>query len=140
VITIGVLACTKRKLDRPAAARELYTGDRFRKGLVLLERAGCTRLVVLSALHGAVAGERVLAPYDRALQDLSAADRRAWAARANAQLRRLVPAGARVIALAIPKLYAPALQGIAHEPWFAGLSLFEANRALAVAVRAGVAA
>lgn len=78
--TIALLGCSARKLGHPAPVRALYQGDLFRKGLAWAE-ATCDRVMVLSALHGLVALDQVVAPYDLTLNDLSAAERRAWAER-----------------------------------------------------------
>lgn len=63
---LGLIGCSATKLDRPAPARELYTGDLFRSALRLAE-ARCERVLVLSAKHGAVSLDTVLRPYDEQL-------------------------------------------------------------------------
>lgn len=68
-----VIPCGRAKLDGPAPARELYTGSMFRHALNNVERLaaldvaegrGPARVLVLSALHGLVELDKVLAPYD----------------------------------------------------------------------------
>ncbi len=68
-----VIPCGGSKLDRPAPARELYTGSMFRHTLTVASRAaaddmasgrGPARVLILSALHGLVELDTVLAPYD----------------------------------------------------------------------------
>ncbi|MFF8994047.1 DUF6884 domain-containing protein [Streptomyces sp. NPDC014983] len=61
-----VIPCGAAKLDRPAPAGELYTGSfhkACRKAADALARPGDT-VLVLSALHGLVPLDRVLAPYE----------------------------------------------------------------------------
>jgi hypothetical protein len=66
VTRVGLVACSAGKLDRPAPARELYTSQLFCKARLYVE-THCDRWYVLSARHGLVAPERVLAPYDERL-------------------------------------------------------------------------
>jgi len=75
--TLLLVSCVKHKLDRPAAARDLYVSDLFRKGRTYAERSGLPWLI-LSAEHGLVAPDEWLAPYDRYLPETPASFRRAW--------------------------------------------------------------
>jgi len=69
---VYVIACSAGKAARPAAARDLYTGQGFRHALKAAEAqaAGCASqrmpalVVVLSALHGLITLDTVIAPYD----------------------------------------------------------------------------
>jgi hypothetical protein len=83
--TVGLISCGKRKLDRPAPARDLYTGRLFQLARQFAERH-CERWYILSAKHGLVSPETVLEPYDLCLNDLSVRDVRAWAKRVYEQL------------------------------------------------------
>jgi hypothetical protein len=129
---VGVVACSKRKLARPAPALELYRGEVFARAVAYLRALGCDRLVVLSAKHGAILGTDRVEPYELALASLSAAERRAWAARAADVLVDLVPTGARVHAI-VPAPYAPALERVEHVRHFAGLPIGHLRRALRLA-------
>lgn len=84
---IGLVACGKGKLDRPAPARELYNGALFRKASAYCE-ATYDGWFILSAKHGLIDPETVVAPYDLSLSHLSPDERRAWAKRVVADLRR----------------------------------------------------
>lgn len=73
-----VVACGAAKRDHPAPARDLYTGDHFRYVLTGVEReADATlqalgihpRVLILSAEHGLVDPDTVLAPYERTMTD-----------------------------------------------------------------------
>lgn len=79
---IGLVSCTAMKLDRAAPARELYTSQLFRSSLRYLEPR-CEHVFVLSALHGLVELDRVLAPYDHRLRR---DERREWAKRVRDDL------------------------------------------------------
>ena len=75
--TLLLVSCVKHKLDRPAAARELYVSDLFRKERTYAERSGLPWFIV-SAEHGLVAPDEWLAPYDRYLPETPSSFRRAW--------------------------------------------------------------
>jgi len=123
-VKVGILACSKAKTPAPRPAVELYQGRVFRASVDVLRARGCARLVILSALHLALAEDDVVAPYERCLADLDAAGRRAWALAARAKLANLILAndpGAEVLAI-VPALYAPALVDLPRvERLFAGL-------------------
>lgn len=82
---IGLVGCGKKKLDRAAPARELYTGPLFRAALRYAE-AMCDRVFVLSAKHGLLDIDTVVEPYDLRLPGLSKEDRRAWSSFVAGQL------------------------------------------------------
>ena len=86
VILIG---CVKQKLLIPAAARDLYVSSLFRKGRSYAERAGVPWYVV-SAEHGLVAPEAVLAPYDLRLAKTTREYRRAWGQRVVVDLEAAI--------------------------------------------------
>ena len=75
---VGLVGCTKSKLDHAAPARDLYTPSalfRGRRGHV--ERT-CDRWFVLSAKYGLIEPDVVVEPYDQTLTTASEGDRRAW--------------------------------------------------------------
>jgi hypothetical protein len=64
-----VIPCSAGKLGRPAPARDLYTGPMFRHTLAAAQASAAAgtrpaRILILSALHGLVGLDTVLAPYD----------------------------------------------------------------------------
>src|SRR5688572_8204855 len=61
-----VIACSARKLDLAAPARALYTGDLFRASVTWAE-SWHQPWVVLSAAHGIISPDRVVAPYNARL-------------------------------------------------------------------------
>jgi hypothetical protein len=73
-----LIACSNAKLDHAAPAAELYTGQAFRLAMAAAERAGAD-VIILSALHGAVFPDLLIAPYDLSLSTMAADDRRQWA-------------------------------------------------------------
>lgn len=64
---VAFIGCSAQKLDRPAAARELYTGALFKLALQYAELVA-DKVYVLSAEHGVVSLDRELAPYDARLR------------------------------------------------------------------------
>ena len=78
--TAILLGCVKTKLDHRAKARDLYCSPLWRRRRTYAEGSGLPWLI-LSAKHGLVEPTRVLRPYDMALGDLRAGQRRAWGGR-----------------------------------------------------------
>jgi uncharacterized HhH-GPD family protein len=85
---VVLVGCVKSKLDRPAAARDLYVSALFAKARDLAERGG-QPWFVMSAEHGLVAPQEWLAPYDRYLGDTPESYRRVWGAWVVARLELL---------------------------------------------------
>lgn len=86
---IGLIACTKSKLNRPAPARELYSAsDLFSKAAAYCD-AYLDGWFVLSAKYGLVEPERLLEPYDVTLKRMPSSERRRWGTQVAQQLRQL---------------------------------------------------
>lgn len=97
--TIYLVSCVSQKREQACAARDLYVSDLFRKARRFAEASGCLWFI-LSAEHGLVVPGQVIAPYERTLNTMRAADRRAWGERVAAQLAEAVPNLSRVVFLA----------------------------------------
>ena len=74
VILIG---CVSKKEERAKPAKDLYNSPLFVRRRAYAERAS-RPWFVLSALHGLVAPETVLEPYNRTLREMLEAERIAW--------------------------------------------------------------
>lgn len=74
---IILVACGSQKLDHAAEARDLYTGDLFKKARAYAEKFGYSWRI-LSAKHGLIDPERVIEPYDEFLGNMTASKREAW--------------------------------------------------------------
>jgi hypothetical protein len=96
---VFLVSCVSSKQDRPAPARLLYQSDWFVKARAFVEARG-SRWLILSALHGVVAPEEVIAPYERTLNTMPAPERRQWAAMVQAQLAPLLAGRHRIVFLA----------------------------------------
>jgi hypothetical protein len=97
--TIYLVSCVSQKQEQPCAARELYISDLFRKARRYAEASGCPWFI-LSAEHGLIAPDQVIAPYERTLNTMGVVDRRAWGERVAAQLAKAIPELSRVVFLA----------------------------------------
>jgi hypothetical protein len=75
--TVLLVGCVKRKLERRAAAKDLYNSPLWAGRRANAEASG-NRWLILSAMHGLVEPEAPLDPYDLALTDLTASERQAW--------------------------------------------------------------
>ncbi|XVU24189.1 DUF7221 family queuine tRNA-ribosyltransferase-like protein [Actinoplanes sp. CA-054009] len=105
-----VIPCGAAKLDRPAAARDLYTGQHFRHALANVQRLaalddaegrGPTQLLILSAHHGLVDPDTILDPYEQRMDAPGAITATALTAQA---LKLGIDWGSQVYA-AVPKPY-----------------------------------
>ena len=75
---IGLVACGKKKLDKPAPARELYQGDLFKKAAAYCEK-NYDKWFILSAKHGLLDPDEVVEPYEMTLNKMTSAQVDAWA-------------------------------------------------------------
>lgn len=86
---IGLVSCTKAKLDRLAPAHELYSrSDLFQKAARYCE-AHYDEWLILSAKYGLVSPAQVLEPYDVTLKTMSRREQTEWGHRVAEQLREL---------------------------------------------------
>ncbi len=82
-----LLGCVKQKRASVSPARDLYRSPLWRGRRRYAEASGDPWLI-LSAKHGVVAPDDPLSPYDLALADLSARERRLWGAQVVHELER----------------------------------------------------
>ena len=73
-----LVSCVKTKLAKPAAAKDLYISDWFRKARACVERKGGAWRI-LSAKYGLVHPDDVIRPYEKTLNTMRVAERRVWA-------------------------------------------------------------
>ena len=85
-----LVGCVKTKRDARSAAKDLYNSPLWRSRRAYAERFG-TDWYILSAKYGLVDPEETIAPYDLALTDLRAAERRTWAQEVLDDLAARVP-------------------------------------------------
>jgi hypothetical protein len=97
--TVYLVSCVSQKRERACAARDLYVSEWFCKARRYAEASGCPWFI-LSAEYGLVPPDQVVAPYERTLNKMRVADRRAWAGWVARQLAQVVPDLSRVVFLA----------------------------------------
>lgn len=85
-----LVGCVKSKRCAPSAAKDLYDSPLWRYRRAYAERSGVD-WYILSAKHDLLDPEKMIAPYNLALTDLRAAERRAWSQRALDKLAAKVP-------------------------------------------------
>ena len=73
-----LVSCVRLKGPTPAAAKDLYISDWFRKARAYVEKTGAP-WSVLSAKHGLLHPDTVIEPYDKTLRTMPIDQRRAWA-------------------------------------------------------------
>jgi hypothetical protein len=85
--TVVLLGCVKTKLDRRAPAKDLYCSRLWVWSRAYAE-ASARPWLILSAMHGLVEPEAQLDPYDLALAELTARERKEWGERVVRALDR----------------------------------------------------
>jgi cytoplasmic iron level regulating protein YaaA (DUF328/UPF0246 family) len=94
-----LVSCVSQKNSEPAPARLLYRSQWFTKVRTLLETHGVDWLI-LSALYGVVAPDTRVAPYEKTLNTIGVAERRAWAENVHRQLAPTLIGRRRVVIFA----------------------------------------
>ena len=75
----ALIACSSRKKTHAAPAHDLYDSDLFNLSLQFAERLEPDEIYVLSAKYGLLPIERVIEPYNKTLNEMSASDVKRWA-------------------------------------------------------------
>jgi hypothetical protein len=130
-ITFVLISCSKTKLATKAPARELYTGQLFKKAVAWAERHGY-QWFIISAVHGLVTPDQELQSYNFTLKERRGArEREGWAHRAIAhELAKNASTGSHAF-LIMPQLYRTYIQtelqreSITYENPVAGLAIGE---------------
>lgn len=96
---LALVSCVKMKASGPRPAKDLYVSPLFR-ALRTYAEATADKWYILSAEHGLLHPETIVAPYERTLIRMRAADRQNWADRVEAALVLILHPGDEVIMLA----------------------------------------
>ena len=96
---LHLVSCVSKKRSAPAPAQELYLSPWFSKARAYVQARGGP-WYILSAEHGLLHPEHVIAPYNRTLNAMKIAARRAWAACVVGQLERADIRAERIVVLA----------------------------------------
>ena len=76
--TIALVACVSKKQAIPQPARDLYISDWFKKASRYAAQ-NANQWYILSAKHGPLSPDSVIAHYNETLNTMPVAQRRAWA-------------------------------------------------------------
>jgi len=98
-MNITLISCVKQKQAAPTQARGLYVSQLF-KAMRSWAELNSTAWFILSAEHGLVKPDQVLAPYDTTLVTMPSAQRLVWAHRVQHQLASVLLPGDTVTILA----------------------------------------
>lgn len=114
-----LVACTRRKLDHPAPAADLYQSTWFRYARRYAE-AYADRWYILSAKHGLLRPDQVIEAYDLSLASMSQSERQTWARQVATRLvcEEMIDQGRPVVLLA-GKVYRQFLAADLHSFGFA---------------------
>ena len=96
---IVLVSCVKKKKCIALPAQDLYCSDWFRKASAYAASAA-DEWYILSAKHGLLEPGAVIEPYCKTLNDMSAAERRAWARRVWDEFKEKLEPGDHVVVLA----------------------------------------
>lgn len=112
-----LVSCVSQKLAQPAPAQLLYRSEWFLKVRKVVESQKADWLI-LSALHGVVAPDAEIAPYEKTLNTVGVIERRAWAENALRQLDPHLIGRRRIVIFAgqrYREFLVPALRGDGYE-------------------------
>ncbi len=97
--TIYLVSCVSLKQSVPCEAKELYRSNWFQKARAYVESMDMP-WYILSARHGLINPDEVIAPYEQTLNEMPISERRAWAEKVGGQLSGLISPGDQVVVLA----------------------------------------
>lgn len=92
---VVLVSCVSRKRRVSCRARDLYTS----RARTYVEAQAC-RWLILSAEHGLLHPDQVIAPYERTLNQMGVSERRSWANYLRGQLDRELPVADEIVVLA----------------------------------------
>lgn len=83
---IVLISCASQKQPYRSKAKDLYISALFKKNLAYARKLKPDAIYILSAKYGLLDLETVIDPYNQALNTMSAAANRSWAAKVLQQL------------------------------------------------------
>jgi hypothetical protein len=96
---VALVSCVKSKRESESRARDLYTSPLF-VGMRRYAEQHADAWFILSAEHGVLAPDQLVAPYEKTLNKMVKAERLVWAERVRQQLLKVLLPGTKVIVLA----------------------------------------
>jgi len=97
--TVFLVSCVSKKKPAQLPAKDLYDSPWFKKARAYVESTG-SPWFILSAEYGLLEPDRIVAPYEKTLNQMSVGDRRRWSEDVLADLRRILALDDRVVFLA----------------------------------------
>lgn len=94
-----LVSCVKSKRTSASAAQDLYTSDLF-LSMRTYAQQNADQWFILSAEHGVLRPDEVIAPYEKTLNKMLKAERLEWAEKVQCRLLELMPPDASIVVLA----------------------------------------
>lgn len=85
---IALISCCKKKNINKCQARDMYQSTLFKLSYLFAKMIGCDDIYVLSAKYGLLNEEEIIEPYDETLNRKNITERRNWADKVIAQLKK----------------------------------------------------
>lgn len=85
---IVLISCASKKASSEMPAGELYASALFKKSLAFAKSLNPEKIFILSAKHGLVGLDEIIAPYNQTLNSLSAEEQRQWSEKVLQSLRQ----------------------------------------------------
>ncbi len=76
--TLALITCTKSKASSRVPARDMYWPSRLFQLCWHQAESDGSRVAILSAKYGLLLPDRVIAPYNKTITEMSTAERAAW--------------------------------------------------------------
>lgn len=114
-LLVGLVSCSKTKLDEAAPARELYSPSFVFSRSARYVETHCDEWFILSAKHGLVDPDTLIAPYDETLAGAPKAVRDEWAEGVRQALRERYEGRPVKFVLMAGRSYAGAVEGLDAE-------------------------
>jgi cytoplasmic iron level regulating protein YaaA (DUF328/UPF0246 family) len=76
---ICLIACASSKQDTPQPAKDLYASALFQKSVAWMQKQNFDNWFILSAKHGLLPPDKVIAPYNQTLNQMPIKQRKFWA-------------------------------------------------------------
>lgn len=96
---VALVSCVKSKRTSVSAAQDLYTSALF-TSMRSYAQQNSDEWFILSAEHGVLRPDDVIAPYERSLNKMLKRERLEWAEKVQRSLLDLVPSRASIVVLA----------------------------------------
>lgn len=90
MLKIVLISCVKSKLKVPAKAEDLYTSTLFQSNLRYARHLKPDAIFILSAKHGLLDLDQIIAPYEMTLNTMTEPEKKAWSRKVLGSLQQKV--------------------------------------------------